>query len=100
MITIYEVLGAYFHDRINAYEMARDNITQDDVIEHLAEFFDFHDLAAWCLNNPDFYKQFENEIYQAQDQAVEDLLVELVFEDDDEEALENVLNREFFDEEE
>ena len=96
MTTIYEVLGARFHDRMNAYEMAQANITQDDIIEHLAEFFDFHDLAAWCLNNPDFYEHFEDEVCEAQDRAIEDIIVERTFDDDDE----NLEYLEFFDEEE
>lgn len=97
---IYEVRGGYYHNRENAYDAALELVTKDDLYEHLSYILSDREILEWCLQNDAFLEHFEEQIFDAEQEAINELyLQEVEFYDDDEEE-EFKTKIEFLDEEE
>lgn len=97
---IYRVAGGFYHNYENAYDTARELVSKADLYEFLQTKIDLWDLFNWCFQNDAFFEHFEEQILEAEDEAIAELyLTELEFDSDDEEK-EFETNVEFLDEEE
>ena len=97
---VYNVAGGYYHNRENAYDAAREMVTKDDIYEYLSEILSDREILEWCFQNDAFLEHFEEQIFEAEESAIDDLyLQEIEFCNDDEEE-EFKTNVEFLDEEE
>ena len=97
---IYEVNGNYYHNRENAYEAAREQVTFDDLYDELQFILSFDEILWWCLKNDSFLEYFQEQICEAEENAInEHYLTEVDFslEEEEEEFKTEV---EFLDEEE
>jgi hypothetical protein len=62
---------------------------------------DLWDLFNWCFQNKAFFEHFQNEILEAEEDAMEDYVPEIEFlDEEDEKQYFELMNPEFFDKEE
>lgn len=97
---IYQVTGGFYHNRENAYDAAREQVTKDDIFEYLGEILSDREILEWCFQNDAFLEHFEEQIFEAEKAAIDDLYLQEVEFFDDAEEEEFKTNVEFLDEEE
>lgn len=98
---IYEVDGSYYHNSDNAYEAARQLVDKADLYQNLENKIDLWDLFNWCFQQESFLEHFQNEILEAEEDAMEDYVHEIEFlDEEDEKQYFELMNPEFLDEEE
>lgn len=98
---IYEVDGSYYHNSDNAREAARQLVDKADLYQILQTKIDLWDLFNWCFQEESFLEHFESEIFEAEEDAIEDYVHEIEFLDKEDERLYfEFANPEFLDEEE
>lgn len=97
---IYQVAGGFYHNYENAHDAAREMVDNTDLYEYLQTKIDLWDLFNWCFQNDAFLEHFEEQILEAEEEAITDLyFTECDFYSDEEEE-EFKANVEFLDEEE
>lgn len=96
---IYQVAGGFYHNRENAYDAALELVTKDDLYEYLSHILSDREILEWCLQNNAFFRYFEEQIFDAEQQAIDELYLQEVKFCDDEEEEEFATSVEFLDEE-
>lgn len=97
---IYQVAGGFYHNFENAHDAAREMVDKADLYEYLQTKIDLWALFNWCLQNDAFLEHFEEQILDAEEEAINDFYLQEVEFCDDEEEEEFKANVEFLDEEE
>ena len=97
---IYEVQGGYYHNRENAYDAALELVIKDDLYEQLGYILSYDEILEWCFQNEAFLEHFEEQIFDAEQGAVNEFYLQEVTFYDDEEEEEFTTSVEFLDEEE
>lgn len=97
---IYQVAGGFYHNRENAHDAASELVTKDDIFEQLGYILSDREILEWCFQNDAFLEHFEEQIFDAEEGAINDLYLQKVEFFDDEEEEEFKTNVEFLDDEE
>lgn len=97
---IYEVQGGYYHNRENAYDAALELVTKYDLYEQLGYILSYDEILEWCFQNEAFLEHFEEQIFDAEQGAVNEFYLREVEFYDDEEEEEFKAEAEFLDKEE
>ena len=98
---IIKVDGSYYHNSENAYEAARQLVDKVDLYQNLQNRIDLWDLFNWCFQENSFLERFQDEILEAEEDAMEDYVHKIEFlDEEDEKQYFEFMNPEFLDEEE
>lgn len=97
---IYQVAGGFYHNFENAHDAAREIVDKADLYEYLETKIDLWKLFDWCFQNDAFFEHFEEQIFEAEEEAINDLYLKEVAFSNEEEEEEFKTNVEFLDDEE
>lgn len=68
----YEVEGRYFDDYDKARDYALELITKDDIYDFLCTNIGIEKILDWCFHQEKFFDFFEDEILQAEQDAIDE----------------------------
>lgn len=97
---IYNVAGGFYHNFENAHNAAQEMVDRDDLYQYLETKISLWELFDWCFQNNAFLEHFAEQIFEAEEEAINDIYLQEVefFDDNEEEEFKKTV--EFLDDEE